>query len=100
MSIWGIPFVLTGLYLIADRFLVDAGLRAKTFYGLTDRRAIIMSGPFSRTIHSLLLGTLTDISLQARDAPLDSASPCSATSPCPAFHPSMPWRCFGSHTRR
>jgi Bacterial PH domain len=66
MSIWGIPFVLIGLYLILGRFVVDARLRAKTFYGLTDRRAIIISGVFSRTTNSLPLRTLTDISLQER----------------------------------
>jgi len=66
MSIWGIPFVLAGLYLIVGRFFVDAGIRAKTFYGLTNRRAIIISGLFSRTINSLPLRTLTDISLQER----------------------------------
>jgi hypothetical protein len=66
MSIWGIPFVLVGLYIIVGRFFVDARIRARTFYGLTDRRAIIVSGLFSRTINSLPLRTLTDISLQER----------------------------------
>lgn len=66
MSIWGVPFVLMGLYLIAGRFFVDARMRARTFYGLTDRRAIIISGLFSRTINSLPLRTLSDISLQER----------------------------------
>jgi Bacterial PH domain len=66
MSLWGIPFVLIGLYMIVGRFFVDARIRAKTFYGLTDRRAIIVSGLFSRRINSLPLRTLTDISLQER----------------------------------
>jgi hypothetical protein len=66
MSIWGIPFVLAGLYLIVGRFFIDAAIRAKTFYGLTNRRAIIVSGLMSRTINSLPLRNLTDISLQER----------------------------------
>ena len=66
MSIWGIPFVLVGLYLIVGRFFADAYVRARTFYGLTDRRAIIISGVFSRAITSLPLRTLTDISLEER----------------------------------
>lgn len=66
MSVWGIPFVLAGLYLIVGRFLVDAAIRARTLYGLTNRRAIIISGLFSRTINSLPLRTLTDISLRVR----------------------------------
>lgn len=42
--LWGIPFVIVGLYLIVGRFFVDAHRRARTFYGLTDRRALILEG--------------------------------------------------------
>lgn len=65
-TLWGIPFVLMGLYLIFGRFLVDARLRAKTFYGLTNERVIIVSGLFQRSIKSLDLETLTGISLTER----------------------------------
>jgi hypothetical protein len=66
MSIWGIPFVLMGLYMIVGRFFVDAHIRGKTFYGLSNRRAIIISGLFCKTTHSLPLRALTDVSLQER----------------------------------
>jgi hypothetical protein len=65
-ALWGVPFVLIGLYLIVGRFFLDARLRASTFYGLTDRRVIIVSGLFTRTTNSLPLRTLSDISLQER----------------------------------
>jgi hypothetical protein len=65
-SLWGIPFVLMGIYFILGRFFVDARARANTFYGLTNRRAIIVSGIFSKTINSLPLRTLSDISVRER----------------------------------
>ena len=61
--LFGVPFVAMGLHMIAGRFLVDARARARTVYGLTNRRAIIVSGIFSRSIQSLPLRTLTDVSL-------------------------------------
>jgi hypothetical protein len=36
-GIWGIPFVLVGLYIVLGRFLTDARLRARTAYGITDQ---------------------------------------------------------------
>jgi hypothetical protein len=65
-ALWGVPFVLSGLYIIVGRFFVDARIRANTIYGLTDQRAIILSGLFSRTTTSLALRTLTFITLQER----------------------------------
>jgi len=65
-ALWGIPFVLLGIYLILGRFWVDAATRARTFYGLTDRRAIIVSGLLSRTVKSLSLQTMTDVTLTER----------------------------------
>lgn len=61
--IFGIPFVLFGLYLIFGRFIYDSKLREKTFYGLTDQRAVIISGMFRKGVKSLNLKTMTDVSL-------------------------------------
>jgi Bacterial PH domain len=63
MKLWGIPFVLVGLYMVVGRFFVDAKQRAKMYYGVTNDRAIIVSGIFSKQVKSLNLKTLTDISL-------------------------------------
>ena len=65
-SIWGVPFVLIGLYLIFGRFFVEAQQRSKTYYGLTNQRVIIVSGLFSHAVKSLQLRTLSDISLAER----------------------------------
>ncbi len=61
--LFGIPFVLVGLYMIFGRFIYDSKKRSKTFYGLTDQRAIIVSGLFSKGVKSLNLKTMTDVSL-------------------------------------
>jgi hypothetical protein len=42
--IWGIPFVLVGLYFIFGRFIVKKRRKTTTAYGLTDRRAIVCTG--------------------------------------------------------
>jgi len=65
-ALWGIPFVLVGLYFVFGRFLADARQRAKTFYALTNQRVIIVSGVFSRQVKSLNLRTLSDMSLSER----------------------------------
>lgn len=61
--LFGLPFVLVGLHLIFGRFFVDARQRARTFYGVTDNRIIILSGLFSRKVKSLNLRTLSDLSM-------------------------------------
>ena len=65
-ALWGIPFVGVGLYLIAGRFFVDAWQRARTHYGLTNQRVLIVAGLRSRQVTSLPLRTLADVSLQER----------------------------------
>ena len=40
-AIWGIPFVLVGLFMVFGRFLLDATLRRNTAYALTDKRLLI-----------------------------------------------------------
>lgn len=37
-AMFGIPFVVIGLMLVFGRFIIDAKLRAHTYYGLTNNR--------------------------------------------------------------
>jgi hypothetical protein len=53
LKLWGIPFIVVGLHLVCGRFLVDAYTRARTFYGVTNQRLIIVTGGFSRRVRSL-----------------------------------------------
>jgi hypothetical protein len=61
--LWGIPFVLIGLYMVVGRFYADALLRRRTYYGVTSERIIIVTGLFARQTQSLDLETLTDLSM-------------------------------------
>lgn len=61
IALFAIPFVLAGLFMVFGRFLIDAKMRAKTFYGLTDDRIIIKSGLFTTKIKSLNIRSLSDI---------------------------------------
>jgi len=61
MQLWGIPFVLVGLYMIVGRFFVDAWQRERTVYGVTNERIIIISSFFNRKVKSLNLQTLPEI---------------------------------------
>jgi hypothetical protein len=79
--LWGVPFVLIGLYLIVGRFFADAKLRSKTYYGLTSERIVIVSGLFSPTTKSLQLRTLSDVSLTESNGGLGTIT----------FGPVAPW---------
>jgi hypothetical protein len=61
-----IPFVLIALYILIGRFFVDALMRARTEYAVTNRRAIIVSGFFSRNVKSIDLKTTSEISISER----------------------------------
>jgi hypothetical protein len=42
--VWGIPFVLIGLYLFVGRFIIRAVVSRRTQYVITDRRALVIGG--------------------------------------------------------
>ncbi|PDS60557.1 hypothetical protein CO653_02390 [Rhizobium anhuiense] len=63
-KLWGIPFVLMGLYLMAGRFFVDAAARARTEYVLTNRRVIIRRSGLFRHLSTNQLELLPSISLE------------------------------------
>jgi hypothetical protein len=63
-QLWGIPFVLVGLYLVFGRFFMDAKIRAGTEYALTNERILILSGWRRRSTRSVLLRSLSEIDLK------------------------------------
>ncbi len=66
-KLWGIPFVVVGLYFVFGRFWVDAMQRDSTFYGVTNERIIILSKFLRSKTKTLNLRTLTDVSLTEKD---------------------------------
>lgn len=66
MRLFGVPFLVVGVYLVAGRFFVDALKRRNTAYALTDRRVIIVSGLFSPRTMSHALRAIPGITLSER----------------------------------
>lgn len=64
--LFGVPFVLIGIYVVVGRFFVDARQRSATSYAVTPQRILIVSGLFSRTVKSLGIKALAELSLAER----------------------------------
>jgi hypothetical protein len=65
-SLFGLTFVVIGIYFVIGRFFVDAKQRAQTFYAVTNERIVIVSGLISRNIKSIDLKMLGEMSLSER----------------------------------
>ncbi|MBD9624792.1 PH domain-containing protein [Ensifer sp. ENS06] len=61
--LWGTMFLAIGLFIFAGRFAVDAWLRKRTVYAVTDQRVLIVrKGPFA-SFTSIGLDRLPEINL-------------------------------------
>jgi hypothetical protein len=65
--IWGVPFVLVGLYFVVGRFFYDKMNRERTVYAITPNRIIIKSGAFSKTVETFNIRTLSNLSIIEKD---------------------------------
>lgn len=65
-KLWGLPFVIIGLYLMVGRFVLDAWKRANTVYGLTNERVLIRSGIFSKHMESVNLRSIAHLTLEQK----------------------------------
>ncbi|MFA5857513.1 MAG: hypothetical protein WC955_00440 [Elusimicrobiota bacterium] len=60
--LFGLPFVLIGLYLLFGRFIYKHYLRKKTFYAVTDQRVIIVTTLGNKNMRALELDKIEEIS--------------------------------------
>ena len=66
LKLWGIPFLIVGLYAIAGRFVLDLLIRRWTRYIVTDRHVVIVrGGPWGST-RSLAIKSLSALELDER----------------------------------
>jgi hypothetical protein len=65
-ELWGIPFVLIGQYMIWGRFIYMAWRKARTYYGVTNRRVMVVSTGTSRKLTEGYLDNLDSLSLTTR----------------------------------
>lgn len=65
LVIFGALFVLIGIYLTIGRFFHDAHARQGTIYGITDQRALLVTGG-GRKLRSLKLSAIPEITMTER----------------------------------
>lgn len=73
-TLFGIPLLVVAAYITIGRFFVDAHIRARTFYAVTAERVLIVSGVFSRSVKSLSIPTIPDLTLREGRGPFGTVS--------------------------
>lgn len=64
--LFGLPFILVGLYICVGRFFADMARRKNTIYGITTERVIIRSGIFNMDTKSINIKNITDLILSEK----------------------------------
>jgi hypothetical protein len=62
----GVLFVAIGICMLVGRYITNWLYRSRLIYGVTDRRAIILSGMFGRSVQSIDFSSLTGLKLEER----------------------------------
>ena len=55
-----------GIFVLVGRYVADLWYRSRLIYGVTDRRAIILSGIRRRSVQSIYLSSLSILKLEER----------------------------------
>jgi hypothetical protein len=64
--LWGIPFVLIGQYLIWGRFLYADWRKTRTYYGVTNKRVLVVSSGSSRKVTDAYFSNIDSVSFTTR----------------------------------
>jgi hypothetical protein len=61
MSLWGIPFVVIGQYMIWGRFFYDGWLKRRTYYAVTNRRALVVQQGWKRKTSWIYISSIPSV---------------------------------------
>jgi hypothetical protein len=61
MALWGIPFLVIGQYFVWGRFFVDAWLKRRTYYAVTNQRVLIVQDGWTRKVRFTYLESIPEI---------------------------------------
>jgi hypothetical protein len=64
--LWGIPFLLIGLYFTVGRFVYKRRRRERTFYGVTDRRVLSVTLGRRRTVQAQFIDLIPTMNRSVR----------------------------------
>jgi hypothetical protein len=78
-TLWGIPFVVMGQYMIWGRFIYTAWRKSRTHYGVTNKRAVILNAGSTRKVTDRNLANLDSMSLSVRSDGIGTIQFSSAT---------------------
>ena len=90
-----VPAVVLGLFILFGRFWMDSKRREKTFYGVTDKRALIVEGPQNPEVTSFEWANLSEVSLLGDDEGRGTISFGPPTDPGDTNRPKA-WQSLGS----
>jgi hypothetical protein len=66
LVLWGVPFVLFGQYMIWGRFLYAAWKKTRTYYGVTNKRVLVLNAGSSRRVTDAYFSSIDSVSLITR----------------------------------
>lgn len=84
--LWGLPFLIIGVYLIIGRFLHDAYNRTYLYYAVTNQRVLIYNAGLGQSLKSLDIQSLPALSLSEKRNGSGTISFEPSSSPFDSFY--------------